>query len=325
MVRILCMHGFAQSSAVLTLWCKGLRAQLEKEMAGEEVELYIPNASIALTRENSRDLARIPAKLLLAEGPGSSTADQARAMASATVTAPRLYGWNPTYTDWTCQMESFDEVLAYVRPLLESANREGRPFDGLIAFSQGAAYASPLTALLESGASLHPGFRPIAHPAFKFQLLFSGSRPPASAGQDAMIQLYDRPEGIQTPTLNWYWPEDKIIPQQYTHSLHRVLRNACWGRHYEGHRIPRDKRVHIQSARFVNQIVSLCRSSERTAASLLDVQDVIVFDDAAFSFASAADSLARSCDADRTKRNLELYVAKFGATIVDAPMATSRI
>lgn len=325
MVRILCMHGFAQSSAVLTLWCKGLRAQLEKEM-GEEVELYIPNASIALTRENSRDLARIPAKLLLAEGPGSTTADQTRAMASATVTAPRLYGWNPTYTDWTCQMESFDEVLAYVRPLLESANRAGKPFDGLIAFSQGAAYASPLTALLESGASLHPGFRPIDHPAFRFQVLFSGSRPPASAGQDAMMQLYDRPEGIQTPTLNWYWPEDKIIPQEYTHSLHRALRNACWGRHYEGHRIPRDRKVHVQCARFVSQILALTRSAERAAASLLDVHDVIVFgEDSAVSFATAADNLARSCEADRARRNLQLYVAKFGTTIVDAPMATSRM
>ncbi|BFZ57858.1 hypothetical protein PYCC9005_004913 [Savitreella phatthalungensis] len=311
MVRILCLHGFAQSGAVLNLWCKELRRQLELSFGNEPVELVFPNGSLLLTKENSPDLARIPAKL-------QQTANPAKPLSTIELQAPRLYGWNPTYTDWTCQLVSFDGFVEYIRPLLEAATRSGTPFDGVCGFSQGAAYATPLSSLLESGVEVYPGYKPIDHPAFKFQLLFSGCRVPSSAEQSE--KLFSRAgAGVSTPTMNWYWPEDKIIPQGYTFDLHAILRNVCHGRHYEGHRVPRNVGVHVQSARFVREMVLLARAHADVDAALAG--EGLRFADTT----DGVESLARACHNDVHKSNVDLAIARMAASITDAPLAAPRL
>ncbi|ORY82525.1 serine hydrolase FSH [Protomyces lactucae-debilis] len=217
MAKILCLHGFGQSGGIFQAWTKQLCADIESNLPGSS--FYFPTAHITLSPNNSKDLSTIPVKMR--GGP--------------------LYAWNHNYLDWQRQFSGLEAALQYLKGILET---EG-PFDGIIGFSQGAAYGVALASLLENPALAAECNLPlIAHPAFKFAVLFSGCKVPTFR----FAPLY---RDITTPCLLYYCIGDKIIPNRWSMALASDCRQPVVQTHREGHRVPLEGRLTKLAAIFV--------------------------------------------------------------------------
>lgn len=119
--------------------------------------------------------------------------------------------WWYTHTDNSDQIriQKWDETVLYLRKVLV----EQGPFDGILGFSQGAATAGLLTALLERPA-LHPLFASAAtveegnrwpHPPLKFCIIAAGMVP-----ADSNFGTYYK-EKIFTPSMHIIGNGDTII------------------------------------------------------------------------------------------------------------------
>lgn len=219
MAKILYLHGFGQSGEIFEAWTKRLSAEIEDRLPGST--FYHPTAHIQLSPGNSKDLSTIPVKLR--KGP--------------------LYAWNHNYLDWQRQFSGLEAALSYLKVILE----EEGPFDGIVGFSQGAAYGIALASLLENPAlAAECGLPLIAHPAFKFAVLFSGCKVPTFR----FAPLY---RNIDTPCLLVYCLGDKIIPNRWSMALASDLKRPFVQTHREGHRVPLDRRMTALASTFISE------------------------------------------------------------------------
>lgn len=143
MVKILCLHGFAQSPEEF----RSKSVQIQRALP--DVDFVFPQAAIALVTYDG-DLQ-----------------DRSR----KSVHSASKFSWNHLSEDMSSNLINLEALLSHLTPILE---RQG-PFDGIMGFSQGAAAASALASLLEKPEST------IKHSAFKFAILFCGARPSAAA------------------------------------------------------------------------------------------------------------------------------------------------
>lgn len=113
-----------------------------------------------------------------------------------------------------------DESVAAVRDAVKGQG----PFDGILGFSQGAAFVAMLCSLQERG--LEPDF------SFRFAVVVAGFR---SACQEHQV-FYDVP--LQIPSLHVFGLEDKVIPDNMSRDLLPTFHEPAVLIHPGGHFIP---------------------------------------------------------------------------------------
>lgn len=229
MTRILCLHGYGQSGLTLRQWTTDLIGTVNEVTPAT---FHFPTAHITLSTKNSKDFKTIPSKLRKQES----------------------FAWNHNYLDWQRQFSGLPDAIAYLKTILETQG----PFDGLVGFSQGAAYGIALASLLEDPIALAAecGLPVIDHPPFKFSVLFSGCK----VSTFRFAPLY---RDIRTPVLLYYCVGDKIIPNRWSLALAANCANAVVQSHREGHRVPLANGIHKVVGGFV-------------AASILSHEDLLL-------------------------------------------------
>ncbi|GLB37848.1 putative serine hydrolase (FSH1) [Lyophyllum shimeji] len=208
---------------------------------------YSQNASIfskrlgALRREcgNSVDLVFIDGPHILqpADLPGSTTPSPDDNLASLGAAEAANAGADPTLTPRAWWKFNPDKTFAYgLRESIEAIRDvlKSRRFDGVLGFSQGAAFAAMISALLEK-PHLYPPFlvegQP-PHPPLKFCIAVSGFRlrdpfcDPLFAGQ------------YSTPTLHVIGKNDIIVVEERSRTLVEASSNKRVEEHQGGHFVP---------------------------------------------------------------------------------------
>lgn len=259
-LKILMLHGYTQSGTVFHAKSRALIKHITKAFPLHEVAAIYPTGPISL------DPADIPGY----EPSPSSSQDQKETEA---------YGWwrrsntadPPLYIGIEDGLEAVAKVL-----------RDEGPFDGVIGFSQGAALAAMVAALLEprrkeafarfvdpkvassgtSGQEMVGGLpfpvsfeeSVLSHPPLKFALCYSGFRAPGARYRG----FYEEP-AIQTPILHVLGSLDAVVDE----SRSRALIEACAGDpekegkiifHPGGHFLPSQRPFLDAAVRFIQEL-----------------------------------------------------------------------
>ncbi|KAG8798114.1 hypothetical protein FRC17_007554 [Serendipita sp. 399] len=134
--------------------------------------------------------------------------------------------------------ESMRICISFMAELLKE--HDGKPFDGVLGFSQGACAAALLTVMLENPDSISgllsaspggdSGSASITHPCLKFCILIAGFRPrfvrrvlngetqdSPDAFEDELQRIFDT--GIHTPTLHVLGENDQIVGRERSQTL----------------------------------------------------------------------------------------------------------
>ncbi|KAJ5372603.1 Serine hydrolase FSH [Penicillium concentricum] len=215
-LKLLMLHGYTQSGTLFHAKSRALTKHIQKAFPLHEVSAIYPTAPIRLR----------PADIPGYEPSSESSPDD----------EIESYGWwrrsntanPPLYT-------GIEEGLAAVARTL----KEEGPFDGVIGFSQGAALAAMVAALLEPGRKeSFEHFSKIStdgaagmvipapfgeeglHPQLKFAVCYSGFRAPGARYR----AFYEEP-AIQTPVLHVLGSLDAVVEE----SRSRALVEACVG------------------------------------------------------------------------------------------------
>ncbi|THH18689.1 hypothetical protein EW146_g2352 [Bondarzewia mesenterica] len=164
------------------------------------------------------------------ESSDSSNALAAYGAAEANTDDPALTprAWWKTDLSRT-ETTGMEESVIFLRDLL----RQQR-FEGIFGFSQGAAMAAILSALLER-PHLHPPFLvdgEAPHPPFKFCVSVSGFMPPGPLSE----ALFSTP--YETPTLHVLGKNDILVVEERTRALVKVSKNNRVEEHDGGHFVP---------------------------------------------------------------------------------------
>lgn len=190
LLKVLCLHGYRQNGQTFRERTGSLRKILKKH--AELVYITAPNKVEPLEEDKSADQ----------RGWWFSTKDD-------TFSATEKSDVNPGYE------ESLDVIAEAVK--------EQGPFDGLLAFSQGAAMAAIICALQEQGDERFP---------FSFVIIIAGfcSR---SSGH---LPLYQQP--ITIPSLHVFGDTDRVIPKDMSEELLACFKDAHTIQHPGGHFVP---------------------------------------------------------------------------------------
>ncbi|KAJ6511437.1 FSH1-domain-containing protein [Mycena vitilis] len=146
--------------------------------------------------------------------------------ATGTSDARAWWTWNTTKSEAL----GLPKSLEVLRDVLKT-----RTFDGVLGFSQGAALATLLSALLERPQVYPPflvdGLAP--HPPFQFCIAVSGFRLSGTPIADA---IYEAP--FSTPTLHVIGKTDVIVVEERAHQLVKISTDARVEEHDGGHFVP---------------------------------------------------------------------------------------
>lgn len=204
-LRVLCIHGYRQNGGSFREKTGALRKLLKKS-----VELVFVDAPFSVHSPDvcspSPDCETSPSPAVEADARGWWFSDiEARSFSA----------------QQQCEVSlGLDQSVAAVR----DAIRTQGPFDGLLGFSQGAAFVAMLCALQEQ--NLEPDFN------FRFAILVAGFR-------SACLE-HDRFYGatLQIPSLHVFGQEDKVIPEHMSKDLLPVFSNPQILTHPGGHFVP---------------------------------------------------------------------------------------
>ncbi|XP_072765769.1 esterase OVCA2 [Anoplolepis gracilipes] len=119
----------------------------------------------------------------------------------------------------------FDDSTA----LIEKIFAEQGPFDGILGFSQGAAFVSILCAMMK---------RKILQIEFNFAIMISGFKSLCAPH----AKYYD--EKIDVPSLHIYGENDQVIPTVMAEHISCLFPNKKEIRHEGGHYIPSKKDIY---------------------------------------------------------------------------------
>lgn len=107
--------------------------------------------------------------------------------------------------------------------LVTKVFQEQGPFDGILAFSQGATFAAHICALRE---------KPDSKLQFKFAILCAGFKSKSTEH----MKYYTDP--ISCPTLHVYGDTDQVIPKEMSIELQSIFTNSTVLAHPGGHHLP---------------------------------------------------------------------------------------
>ncbi|KAF6800333.1 dihydrofolate reductase [Colletotrichum sojae] len=230
--RILMLHGFTQSGRLFRAKTGTIEKTVAKAFPG--VELFYATAPIAVPAEE------------LPPGPPQK---QGSAWAWWRAQDPRG------------EFEGLEQGLQCIADLL----RLQGPFDGVVGFSQGAAAAAMLTALLEPGrrdafASVRAGdrnaiafpaaFADVEHPPLRFAICYSGY-----ASECPSYAAFYSP-AIATPTLHFVGSQDTVVEESWTQDLAARFRPGMPSivLHTGGHVVPPGKREVAVVVDFIRKV-----------------------------------------------------------------------
>ncbi|ORZ11962.1 serine hydrolase FSH [Absidia repens] len=224
-LRILCLHGLAQNATVFKKKTTSIHKKLNK--VADVVFVTGPHLSVHPdhTSEALREVAVDP-------------------------TAPeeaKPFGWW-IYTDDQPpdddRLIGFEESINSVKDVLL---KQG-PFDGVFGFSQGASFASMLTAMMEN-RSLRPDLisSDFAHPPFRFMMVAASFIPP----QPSATKLFALK--IKTPSLHMIGERDVLVTPDEMEALAAGFENPHFVRHPQGHVVPSNAASRNEIVAFVSK------------------------------------------------------------------------
>ncbi|PBK77587.1 FSH1-domain-containing protein [Armillaria solidipes] len=206
---ILVLHGYAQNAHILSKRLGALRKQ-----CGKDVDMVFIDAPHVLQAED------------LFGGASESNESTLEASTEDPTLTPR--GWFRAFADKT-RAVGLEKSLILFRDILKE-----RTYDGVFGFSQGAAVAALLCALLEKPESYPPflidGKPP--HPPFKFCVAVAGLKI-----TDPLADVLFNPT-YSTPTLHIIGKADVIVTSDRSQELIDVSSNKRIEEHDGGHFVP---------------------------------------------------------------------------------------
>ncbi|KAM7398138.1 hypothetical protein PAMA_006156 [Pampus argenteus] len=204
-LRVLCIHGYRQNSSSFREKTGALRKLLKKQ-----VEFVYVSAPHSVQHVNS-------------EAPDK---EKSSGSAPGGDEDPRGWWFSDTQArSFSAQQQceeslGLDESVAVVKEALKVQG----PFDGILGFSQGAAFVAMLCSLQEQ--NLEPEF------CFRFAILVAGFRSACREHQ----KFYNAP--IQIPSLQVFGLEDRVIPDNMSRELLPSFQNPQVLTHPGGHFVP---------------------------------------------------------------------------------------
>ena len=198
-LRILCLHGSRQSAAILQ---KRLKTLVRKSAAiAELVFIDAPHVRPVLAGEEARSETggHAPQELEDRERGGGAEREGPGEENSFCWWLPGL-AKGEVHVEWAAQWDTSREALTRV---LEDAAAEGRPFDGVLGFSNGAAAAALLLAA-----------PPAACPPLRFALLAGGYLPHSLADTHRLLDI---------PSLHMHGAADTLIAPQQAQQLQSLF------------------------------------------------------------------------------------------------------
>lgn len=209
--KVLMLHGHSQNASIFSKRLGALRKSM-----GKSIEMVFVDGPIVL----------LPVDLNGASSLAALGASEANMTSSDPSTTPRA--WWKTNPEKTIAHGLEDSIL-----LLKDILQRDR-YDGVFGFSQGAAMAALLAALLERPHSYPPflvdGEAP--HPPFKFCVAVSGFKAPGSLSAEAFGTSYS------TPTLHVLGKNDVIVIEERSKGLLDLSQNKRLEEHDGGHFVP---------------------------------------------------------------------------------------
>ncbi|XP_029030191.1 esterase OVCA2 [Betta splendens] len=186
-LRVLCVHGYRQNSSSFREKTGALRKLLKKQV--ELVYVGAPHSVQAARSEASSEKEN-------GSGPGPAVEDDPRGWWFSDVQARSFSAQQQ------CEESlGLDQSVTAVR----EAVKDDGPFDGIMGFSQGAAFVAMLCCLQEQ--KLEPEF------GFRFAILVAGFRSACKEHE----KFYSVP--LQMPSLHVFGLEDRVIPDSMSREL----------------------------------------------------------------------------------------------------------
>ncbi|XP_070699946.1 esterase OVCA2 [Pempheris klunzingeri] len=207
-LRVLCIHGYRQTGASFRDKTGALRKLLKKQV--ELVYLSAPHCVQQASSEEAPDKDSAPGP-----GPGPGGDEDPRGWWFSDIQARSFSAQQQ------CEESlGLDESVTVVR---EAVKVRG-PFDGILGFSQGAAFVAMLCSLQEQ--KLEPEF------SFRFAILVAGFRSACKEHQ----KFYSAP--LQIPSLHVFGLEDRVIPDNMSRELLPSFQDPQLLTHPGGHFVP---------------------------------------------------------------------------------------
>ncbi|CDH15670.1 related to Family of serine hydrolases 3 [Zygosaccharomyces bailii ISA1307] len=230
--KILMLHGFVQSGKIFSSKTGGLRKGLDKL----GFDLYYPTAPLVVTKEELNAIHNIN------KGSGKQK-DVASEFSTTNDSADEYTGWwkrkSQDKTDFDIEQHVFSYLHDYVI--------ENGPFEGIVGFSQGAAFAGYLLTNFNKLLNLTEENQP----SFKFFVAFSGFRLEAFHLQESYEEHL-----ITVPSLHVLGEQDTVVTEARVLSLY----NSCQKedrillRHPGGHFVPNSKKFVAQVCNWIQMI-----------------------------------------------------------------------
>ncbi|KAG7224585.1 hypothetical protein INR49_011338 [Caranx melampygus] len=205
-LRVLCIHGYRQNGGSFREKTGALRKLLKKQ-----VELVYLSAPHSVQQTSSQEAPEKDKS----SGPGSGGEEDPRGWWFSDVQARSFSAQQQ------CEESlGIEESVTVVR---EAVKAQG-PFDGILGFSQGAAFVAMLCSLQEQ--NLEPGFN------FRFAILVAGFPSACKEHQ----KFYKPP--LQIPSLHVFGLEDRVIPDNMSRELLPSFHDPQVLTHPGGHFVP---------------------------------------------------------------------------------------
>ncbi|XP_017292766.1 esterase OVCA2 [Kryptolebias marmoratus] len=204
-LRVLCVHGYRQNGGSFREKTGALRKLLKKQ-----VELVFMNAPLTVRQSSAGE--EVPTQ---ENNSGSGGDEDPRGWWFSDIQAKSFNAQQQ------CEQSlGLDESVAAVREAVEAQG----PFDGILGFSQGAAFVAMLCSLQEQ--KLEPLFN------FRFAVLVAGFRSACKEHE----KFYAAP--LQIPSLHVFGLEDRVIPDTMSRELLPSFHDPQVLIHPGGHFVP---------------------------------------------------------------------------------------
>ncbi len=253
------LHGYTQNGTLFHAKTRAMEKHLQKALPG--ISLRYPTG---------------PVQLRPSDVPGfdPSTSEDPDSI--------EAYGWwRRSNTTDPPEYSGLDSGLETIAKVLEA---EG-PFDGVIGFSQGAALAAMVAALLEGeprkqafekarsrsalAIPFPASFERLSHPPMKFCAAYSGFRAPG----ERYRAFYEDPH-MQTPVCHFIGSLDSVVEESRTQALIDAAGGAEKTQtviHPGGHFVPSGKQYLDTIAAFIKQKTSSDDRKEEQEESVEDM------------------------------------------------------
>ncbi|CAF0736222.1 unnamed protein product [Rotaria sordida] len=219
LLRILCLHGYRQNGNIFREKTGSFRKLLKKYVA-EFVYIDAPHLIPIQDNTNEQDTGATASNRSNERGWWFSSCDQT---------------YDPLATT-SCD-QGFEQSLEYVMKYIDE---QQIPFDGLLAFSQGAAFATLL--LTRFASTKYP---------FRFVILVASFK----SGQEQHQFMYNNLQ-IDLPSLHVIGLGDRVIPCLMSENLaNEYYKNAEILRHDGGHFIPTTSEAKLTYIQFLERFL----------------------------------------------------------------------